>query len=207
MQFVKFILVLKLIAGINRTQMCPANFNSVGDRQCMLLISQVADYCGSHKLCEEESQSHRLRLFVPGLHLQKMSAYFPNVSVVHTSLNLLLNSWTIKKAGWRFGDPRHASSVTNEKDTTIPWTPKNPNTQRMGVAIWRLSLLRDYQRGIKNATEVNSEMSIELPRKKTVEDFRQNWPNKLDSMFFPDEKNWGCFQSSTERSQLACAYK
>ncbi|TPP60556.1 hypothetical protein FGIG_09734 [Fasciola gigantica] len=184
---------------------CPRDFLRTETDLCMIGLPSSLSYCAAHERCLNEGRSRHLRLFMVGWNQKAIPKYFPQFSVVPTSITALLNRSDNLREGWRVGDPGRPGFVTGLGDLSISWQHPEPNRIDQCVAVYISGNLHDNEQSACKSTGVVCEISRK-PWSKEVETFQQNWPYQMPTLFLPDKVvNEGCFFRQNARSLLSCA--
>ncbi|VDP87016.1 unnamed protein product [Echinostoma caproni] len=201
---VNCVLLFLLYSTAYRT--CPPDFKDVGDGVCMIHLPLAATYCAAHQLCKVEGKKRGLRLFVSGIHAERIPKFFPDIKTVFTSLHAMLNRSSDLQAGWRVGDPGFADHETGNNDNSIRWYSKEPDESYEAIALYENGVLVDNKQKSRNASDVICELSNQS-HTGSFERFVINWPYSFHSVYLQHNSNTGCFTSIVTPGLLSCGFQ
>ncbi|VDP84131.1 unnamed protein product [Echinostoma caproni] len=185
---------------------CPPDFKDVGDGVCMIHLPLATTYCAAHQLCEVKGKKRGLRLFVPGIHAERIPTFFPSAATVFTSLHAMLNRSSDLRAGWRVGDPGFANLEIGNNANAVRWYSGEPDEPNEAIALYENGRLVDKIQTALNASDGICEISNQSDN-GSFERFLINWPYSFNSVYLQDSWASGCFTSTVVPTLLSCGFQ
>ncbi|KAA0187869.1 hypothetical protein FBUS_09538 [Fasciolopsis buskii] len=195
-----------LVDASNFQLSCPSGLTDYGEGVCGVILNEQKYYCEAHRACRDEGYKRGLRLVLAGTNVTRFLK-MPNFpAAVHTSINKMLGHSDRSKAGWTIGLPGHSDYRTTLQ-TSLPWYIGKPEKANGLCAFVFHNNLMDVT---QNYTTGSSCCEWAGPRSSLLNEHRSErfdalFPEKLTNFFFPDDKNFGCFDQQPMPTLIACA--
>ncbi|KAF8567445.1 hypothetical protein P879_03178 [Paragonimus westermani] len=183
---------------------CPADLKLVEDSLCMLPFDEPASYCEAHNKCHAEGVKRGIRMFLAGMHANKLVSKLQTMSYTLTGINRLLRDVGDSYSSWVANDPE-CSPCLMENDTII-WHPGDHDRfPERRIIVCNAAGCMPVTQSIAHSNVVCEMSNYTQSNKWKTTVCKTDWPGKITDPFMPDSQNTGCFETYHNSTILLCS--